>query len=265
MLTLATLRARPHTSISELKTYVQCPRKHALQYIERVLPAFRPVALVLGSAWHATIGQHLARSRHEYQVPVEELRAHLRDGIFEGVEGDGVPVLFEAEDQDLGTVVDAAMRMLDAFLDRVHVPDVVHGVEVPFSMPLQHPVTGEVLARPLVGAMDAIVDEDGDPVVLELKTGRRRWGPDQLDFDPQPTAYAMAARFLGYDAGVRLILTTKGKKPDVQVEELVRHPRDEHELVETFFAVARAVEAGVAYPNRGPLCRTCAHAHACGS
>jgi hypothetical protein len=76
----------------------------------------------------------------------------------------------------------------------------------------------------------------------------------------------MAARALGHDdAGVKLVLTTKGKKPDVQVEELVRHQRDERELVETVFAVARAVDAGVDYPARGWQCKTCPYAQACGS
>jgi CRISPR/Cas system-associated exonuclease Cas4 (RecB family) len=114
--------------------------------------------------------------------------------------------------------------------------------------------------------MDAIVEEDGHPVVLELKTGKRRWTADQLDYDLQPTAYGMAARALGHDgAGVKIVLTTKAKKPDVQVEQLVRHGRDERELVETVFAVARAVEAGVDYPARGWQCKTCPYAEACGS
>jgi len=265
MQTLADLRAKPHTSISELKAFLSCPRKHAMRYIERAVPAFRPLALVLGSAWHETIAEHLTRSRREHQVPTDELRAHLRDGIVQGVEGDAVPVLFEEEEQDIGAVVHAALKMLDVFLERVPLPDVIHGVEVPFSIQLVHPVTGEVLPRPLVGAMDAIVEEDGHPVVLELKTGKRKWTADQLDFDIQPTGYRMAARALGYNAGVNLVLTTKGKKPDVQVEPLARHRRDERELVETAFAVARAVEAGVDYPNRGWMCRTCPYAQACGS
>ena len=57
----------------------------------------------------------------------------------------------------------------------------------------------------------------------------------------------------------------EGEEPDIQVEHLVRHRRDELELVETAFAVARAVDAGVDYPNRGWQCRTCPYAGACGS
>ncbi len=266
MLTLAALRAKSHTSISQLKTFIQCPRKYFIQYIKGAMPAFRPLAHVFGSAWHETIAEHLTRSRRDRQVPVDELRAHLHDGLVHGMDRDDVPVLFDEEEQDIGSVIDVAMRMLDAFLARGPGPDRVHGVEVPFRLRLAHPVTGEVAPVPLVGAIDAIVEQAGRPVVWELKTAKKRWSADQLDFDLQPTAYGMAARTLGYkDARLTLLVTTKGKTPDVQVEQVVRHRRDELELVETAFAVARAVKAGVDYPNRGWQCRTCPYVHACGA
>ncbi len=266
MLTLAALRAKSHTSISQLKTFIQCPRKYFIQYIKGEKPAFRPLALVFGSAWHETVGQYLTRSRRDRQVPVDELRAHLHDGLLRGLDREDVPVLFEEEEQDIGSVVDVAMRMLDIFLARVPVPEQVHGVEVAFRLKLVHPVTGEVHPVPLVGAIDAVVEDRGRPVVWELKTGKRRWSADQLDIDLQPTAYGMASRALGYkNARLTLLVTTKGKTPDVQVENLVRHRREELELVDTAFAVARAVNAGVDYPNRGWQCRTCPYAHACGA
>jgi hypothetical protein len=113
--------------------------------------------------------------------------------------------------------------------------------------------------------MDAIVEEGGHPVVLEFETGERRWTADQLHDDMTPTAFMMGARSAGYNAPVKLLLTTKSKKPDVQVEQLVRHPRDERELVQTAFSVARAIEAGVDYPKRGRQCSRCEYAGACGS
>ncbi len=192
--------AKPHTSISELKCFIGCPRKHTKVHLERAVPAFRPLASVWDNAWHATLAERLARSgRHEHR-PIDELREHLRDGIVRGVRADAVPVLFEEEEQNLGAVVDAAMRMLDVFLARVPVPDFVFGIDVPFSLELAHPVTGEVHPVPLVGAMDAIVEEGGHPVVLEFETGGRRWTADQLSDDMQPTAYMMGARSVGYHA-----------------------------------------------------------------
>jgi CRISPR/Cas system-associated exonuclease Cas4 (RecB family) len=267
MATLSELRATPHTSISRTKLYLSCPRKFHYTYQQReVLPSFRPLALLFGSAWHATIGEHLLRSRHDDQVHVDELRAHLRDGIVRGFARDDVPVLFEEEEQTVGAVVDVAVRMLDAFLATVALPDKVYGVEVPFSIELVHPTTGEIHPLPLIGAMDAVVEIEGHPVVLELKTSKRRYSVDVLELDLQPTAYGVAARVLGYgDVGLQLVVTLKGKKPDVQVEHLVRHRRDESELVEVVIGVHRAIDAGADHPIRSWQCRTCPYAHACGS
>ncbi len=266
MTTLTELRAKPHTSVSQLKTYLMCPRRYYFQYVLRMRPAFTALALVFGTAWHETIGQHLLRSRREHHVPVDDLKEHLRDGLIRGIGATGAPVLFEEEEQDVGAVVDLATRMLQVFLDRVPLPDVVHGVEVPFGLELAHPVTGEMLRVPLVGAMDAIVEVDGVTSIWELKTGKKKWAADQLDFDIQPTAYAIAGRALGYkNTGATLLVATKGRKPDVQIEQLLRHHRDERELAEVAFSVHRAVDAGIDHPLRGWQCRTCPFADACGA
>ena len=240
MITLAQLRAKPHTSVSQIRAFITCPRQHHFRYGIKAQAAFRALALVFGTAWHATIGEHLLRSRHERQVPIEELREHLRDGIVRGIAADGPPVLFEEEEQDVGAVVATAMKMLDVFVDKVPLPDQVLGVEVPFSIELTHPVTGEILPLPLIGGIDAIVLEEGNPTVWELKSGKRKWSADQLDFDLQMTGYGMAARKLGHGgAHLKLLVTTKGKVPDVQVERLVRHQRDENELAEVAISVER--------------------------
>ena len=61
---LTELRKKPHTSISAIKTFLTCPRKFHLQYVLKLQPAFRPAALVFGSAWHETIGAWLTSSAH---------------------------------------------------------------------------------------------------------------------------------------------------------------------------------------------------------
>jgi len=90
------------------------------------------------------------------------------------------------------------------------------------------------------------------------------WSADQLDYDNQSTAYLMAARAMEIPAeAVALVVTTKAKKPDVQIERLVRHPRDEDELVELAVTVLAAVEAGIDHRIRGWQCKTCPYAGEC--
>lgn len=256
---LIELRKKPHTSVSAIKTFLSCPRKFHLQYVVKTQPAFRPAALVFGSTWHETIGVWLT----DDNAGMEQLRQHLRDGLTARLRGEN-NVLFDDEQEDEGSLVDTAVRMLDAFITLVPRPEKTLAVEWAFQLELTHPVTGEVLPLPLIGALDAVVLEGGRGAVWELKSGKRRWSADQFEFDLQATTYGIAAREGGYDGvDLKFLITTKTAKPDVQRETVIRHRADEQELAEIVFGVRRAVEAGVTHPNRGWQCGTCAFAAAC--
>jgi putative RecB family exonuclease len=230
-MSLADLRSVPHLSVSRIKSFLQCPKKHALQYIEHLEPAFRPIAFAFGTAFHEAVGAHLSGTASH-----EDLVAVFRDNLTRAVQADGPPVLFDEEEADLGATIDG------------------------------HPITGEVASLPVIGAIDALVQLEGGVGVWEVKTGKRKWSADQLEFDLQSTAYRMAARAMGYDdAEVTLLVATKTKTPDVQIERLVRHVRDERELAETALTVIRATEAGIDHRVRGWTCKTCPYADACGA
>jgi len=257
MQTLSDLRQQPHISVSQLKTFIQCPRKYYFTYVERARPAFRAIALSFGSAFHAAVGEMLTGDSN-----LDSATQVFRDVLEHDVVHGDVPVLFES-DEDLGACVDLGARMLAEFHKSVPMPDEVVGVELPFSIELHDPSSGEVLDRPLIGAMDAIVVEDGEPVIWELKTGKRKWSDTQLEFDLQPTAYVMAARSLGVNAPVKVIVTTKAKTPAVQSTLVSRTERDERELAHVAASVLRGVEAGVDHPVRDWWCKSCAYAGRC--
>jgi hypothetical protein len=213
----------------------------------------------VGTAWHDVIDHWLTSPASQ-----DELRQRLRDKLT--VMLADKDIVFDDEDESAGALVDMSLRMLDIFLVKVPRPGKTVAVEVPFSLELAHPVTAEILPVRFIGSIDALVVEDGAESIWELKTGKRKWNADALDWDQQTTSYKIAARELGRggDLPLKLVLTTKAAQPDVQLERLVRHRRDERELVETVFSVHRAVEAGVDHPIRGWMCRTCAWAGACG-
>ena len=98
MMTLSDLRGLPHISISQLKTYVQCPKKYFLQYIARSEPSHRAIALAFETAWHQTISEHLLPQVDGQYLSREALHALFRDTLTEEVNSDGVPVLFEDDD-----------------------------------------------------------------------------------------------------------------------------------------------------------------------
>ena len=254
---LSMLRQRPHVSVSQIKTYLQCPRKHALQYIDKTAPDFRPIALVFGTAWHAAVEEYLLRKATTKQA------AEIFRGVLEQqVDGAGPPVLFEDE-EDLGQCLSLGSRMLEVFTSSVPRPEQVLGTEVAFSLELAD-FDGHSLDRPLIGAIDALVVEGGRPVIWEFKTGKKKWSADQLEFDLQPTAYKMGARVHDLqDPVLQIIVTTKAKSPGVQVERVTRTARDEQELVEVIASVLRAIEAGIDHPMRGWQCRSCPFASSC--
>lgn len=258
---LQDLRRRPHTSVSAIRTFLLCPRQYAFRYIERMPGAFRTVALAFGTAWHRVIGEYFRSSSSP--VTVDDLHDLFAVALDDELDADGPPVLLD-NDESVDDLVSAGRRMLDVFVARVPVPEKVLGVEVAFALELAHRRTGEVLPVPLVGALDAVVLREGRGAVLELKTSKKKWSRHQLELDSQMTAYGIAARELGYQAAsLTLLITTKTKVPDVQIEELVRTQRDEDEFVATALSVHRAVRAGVDHPIRGWQCAGCPYSGAC--
>lgn len=260
MTTLYELRRKPHTSISAVKEYLMCPRRYFLHYVEDMQPAFKAAAAAFGSAWHATLGYWLTREG----VSQDELETYFRDDLSARLQESRVPVLFDDDDENEGRLIDTGLKMLRIFLSRVRRPEVVLGVEVPFSLELIHPTTGEVLGVPLVGALDAIVADDGQKYLWEHKTAKRRWGADQVEFDVQISAYKLAAHYLGHaDATLRLLVMTKTVHPEVQVEDPIRHDAEVEEVVDLVFGVHAAIAAGAGHRIRSWACRSCAYAEPC--
>jgi hypothetical protein len=99
-----------------------------------VEPAFRGVALALGTAWHRTIGHRLVTHAEGRTSSNGELYDFLR-GALDHELHNGVSVLFD-DDEPEATLVDRAMRMLDVFVEKVPPPEQVLGVEIPFSVEL---------------------------------------------------------------------------------------------------------------------------------
>jgi hypothetical protein len=186
--------------------------------------------------------------------------------LLQEIGADGPPVLFE-DGEDVPELVGTAMTMLEAFLAAVRLPERLVHVELPFRLEVVDPETGEVLPTPLIGAIDAVFEADDALELWELKSSKRRWTEDAVLFDFQPTAYRIAVRSLGRgrraDPKLKLLVTTKAIIPDVQVEDLVRTPADEHDLMETAASIHRATLSDCFHPVRTWMCRRCEYAEVC--
>jgi CRISPR/Cas system-associated exonuclease Cas4 (RecB family) len=260
------LRKRPHLSVSALKMWLSCPRKYRLRYVDKAPASHRAIALVFGHAWHELIGKVLWLHQRGRDLDRKALREHFETALVGEVRSDGPPVLFE-DGEDVLALVNTAMAMLEAFLAAVPLPERLLHVELPFSLELIDPETGEVLPAPLIGAIDAVVEVAASLELWEMKSGKRRWSEDAVLFDFQPTAYRIAIREITRgrraDPKLKLLVTTKATKPDVQVEDLVRTRADERDLMETAASIHRATLSECFHPVRSWMCRQCEYAEVC--
>jgi putative RecB family exonuclease len=140
----------------------------------------------------------------------------------------------------------------------------VLGVEEPFSIELCDPTTGEVFEERLVGAIDAITeDENGQPHILEHKTGARK---RSFEGDLQGIAYACVvapAIGLGENLNVRYQLLLKTKVPQLVVQDTRFTSADRRDFVRTVGGVLAAVRSGAFYPRRDWQCGSCPYAGPC--
>ena len=162
-----------YLSVSQIKTFLQCPRQYRLRYIDKVRPEFRSASLAFGTAWHAAVGTFLWMS-DAGPPPIEELLDRFKDALDRELAEYDVPVLFDDEESGLDALLERARAMLDTFVREFPMPSRVFALEEPFLLELAHPATGERLDLPLVGALDALVERDGKIIVLELKSAKRR-------------------------------------------------------------------------------------------
>lgn len=252
-----------HVSVSQLKTWLRCPRQYEFKYVRGVEPERVPLALVFGSAFHAALAVHYGEKQAGRALPLDGLMS-MFNTVWEEHRARGVPI--SAGENDANPV-DLCRRMLAAFLENDATDEsAIVAVERPVTAVLHDPDTGEVLEEQLTGIVDLLVRDDGRTVIVEHKTAARRYGEDQLRFDVQPTAYQLAIRQAGFvDVGLRFQIVTKGKTPAVQIEDVMRDDHDEEDFLRVAVGVLRAIDAGVSFPVRRWQCRSCPYQRRCGA
>lgn len=255
-----------YTSVSQIRCWLKCPKQFELKYIRGVPPAFVPVNLAFGSAIHEALAAYYSEIKATGAPLRRDLLLDVFRAAWEDAQGGSIPLQGDEDGDDLSQVIDKGMSMLNAFHEHVSRvrPFEVESVELPFTIPLHDPDTGEPLEEALTGVIDLVVVEQGRRLVVEHKSAIRKWTDDQLRFDLQVSGYKLAAREAGLgEVGLRFQIISKAKIPAVQVADLERGYQDEDDFVRTTVGVLKAVDAGISYPIRGWACRTCPYASAC--
>jgi CRISPR/Cas system-associated exonuclease Cas4 (RecB family) len=257
-----------YTSITQLKSWMLCPRQFELHYVRGESPEFVPKARAFGTSFHSALARYYVDLRDIGVAPPVEKLIELFSDLWQQKKEGKIPIQGAGDEDEDGKIdpVDLAAKMLRVFHGQAAPPDGVKvvAVEQPFSVTLFDPDTGEVQEEKLVGVIDLVLSEDDHVTLVEHKTAAKKWGLDQFRYDFQPTAYQLATKEQGHqEVGLRYQIVTKTKSPAVQVEDVMRDESDEDDFRRIALGVLKAIDNGVSYPVRGWQCRSCPYKAAC--
>lgn len=249
-----------HISFTQLDTYLQCPRRYKYQYVIGAEWEHIPAAIPLGKSLHQPVAQYyLAVQRNGAPPSLDELLA-LFDEVWEK-EGTADKVKFD-EEQSFATMKAQGRELLAVFYHEAR-PQKIVAVEYPFSEELMDPKTGEVLPIKLVGAFDLLeADDEGNFVIVDLKSTERRYSDNQLETNLQSAVYCYALVLLGLanpgdEVLVRFDVLLKTKKPAMERYPVVRNSFDQQRAFGMLKDVLRAIDAQLYHPRPGWYCAEC--------
>jgi putative RecB family exonuclease len=259
-----------YTSISQIKSWMLCPRQFEFHYVRGLDPEMVPKALAFGTVFHSALARYYSELRDNGTPPAAEVLVQTFSDLWRQKLEGKIPIEGADDEEEDGKTdpVDLGAKMLRKFHEHAsHSTDVkVEAVEMPFSVTLYDPDSGEVQEEKLVGVLDLAVREDGNLIIVEHKTSSKKYAQDKLRYDFQPTAYQLALKEQGWQPeqlGLRFQVVTKTKCPQVQIEDVVRSSEDEDDFRRIALGVLKAIDAGVSYPVRGWQCKSCPYKRAC--
>jgi putative RecB family exonuclease len=264
-----------YVSASALRTLESCPRQWWYRYLQGLKPQDVSARLVLGGAVHKALAHlYMHLMAGDTEPSLDDLVGVAGASIVKTAASDP-PVLF-GDDESPEMLVQEAKRLLETFVEQGYRPAKVLAVEKPFSLPIIHPQTGEVLdfEEQVVGAIDLIAQEDdGTVAVVDHKVVARADPTKAARADNQMATYAMAAReLLGVDnVTLRYQNLVKTKTAKVVMQDIQRNPNDEVEVVEAVASGLTLINVAVGHPDgkllmgrrRSWMCKDCGWRRRC--
>jgi CRISPR/Cas system-associated exonuclease Cas4 (RecB family) len=248
--------AIPYLSASRLTLFLQCARKYAFRYVEKVVVPWKSANLAFGSALHRalqTFHEKLMEGRRS--TPDEIARLFLFDW-----QAQLVDELRFKDGEDADSVKAMGDTLIRQYVES-HQDLRVVAVESGFQVPLVDPTTGEILGPDLKGVFDLVLEGDA---LTEIKTSARAYDKGTLARHLQLTAYRYAyARLYRRDAKLKVTAFLKQKKPRVEEYEATRSSDDDAWFAHVAAEVNRGIEAGVFPPSPSFLCGDCEYAEHC--
>ena len=267
-------------SYSAISTYLQCPLKYKLTYIDALEPEFTTDALVLGH----TIHEALEVCMKKFQLTGTLMGCVDLQNAFSGFLSDELKkkkVRYN-EGWSPNKLRRMGMNMLSfwrsAFQNDSNAIKEVIAVEHRFCLDANDPISGMPLSRKITGVIDLILKLHKRPgyfnnqekypwlnayLLLDHKTAVQKFPEIKIDRDLQLTIYQWAALKLGLipDRDLTIVgfsVLHKKVTPEFNLYLSRRTEQQEIQLLRLISHVLDAIDFGIFYPNFNQInCKNC--------
>ena len=247
-----------HLSYSQINTYLSCPLKYRLHYVDRIEPEFLAASLAFGSGIHEAIAAFYQERLIGDCLRIDQLVDIYRQA-WSSREKEGIRY-FNGDSAE--ALLEKAERLLEVFFVRLDPTMSVIGVEEFFQFEIED-------CPPLQGYIDLIeYDTDGIATVSDLKTAARKPAASQANQSLQLTCYTLGAAALGFDTNrlnLRLDVLTKTKNPELVRLETTRTDEDRRRFIKLVKHVWNAIEREAFFPKQDWHCSQCQYKTTCAS
>lgn len=243
-----------HMSVSQVTTWLACPRKYRFRYLDKREPESKSGGLAFGSAVHSALAWW---QEERIQGRVPDLDRALRIFRADWTAQVADPLL-DLEDRIPDELQELGEALVRLFVERFAQEPPPQAVEARFEVALADPVDGDPLPVPLVGYFDAV----SPGLAWEIKTASRKTAVSEYGL--QLAAYSYAVRMTtGKRPHLRVVQLVKTKVPKIEVEELTLSDREEAWFVEVAVEVFDAITRGAFPPSPSWQCARCEYRGAC--
>ncbi len=232
-------------SYTQISTYLQCPWRYYLKYIEHI-PEPRRKQLYFGSSIHEALNFHYVAKNKQKTLEVFE-------SVFEEqAQEEGSEKIEEKEKQELKKL---GKDMLINYLPKFEQLDIAD---------MEKEIIFDIDGIEMIGYLDYILREG---VIMDIKTSTRRWKPEDVKDSLQMRLYTLAYReYYGEkEKGVRIDVLLKNKKRenDSLVVWLKEGELDMARRI--VYGVANAIDKHIFYPCNPSSwqCRSCPYRKIC--
>ena len=258
MATIDELRQEPHWSYSALNTYLNiCQAQFMYRYVDQAEVERTSVCFPFGKAFHSA----LTAQAWECMMGGSLTRDEIVDRFEEAfkIETEATPNLIYKEGENFDTVIDLAVKMLDAALANWSDYYTIKGVAQAFRIDIPG------LDKPLIGEFDLIVQDGRDACIVDWKTSASRWPAGKADRDLQATVFSYAYEKQNGTAPLfRFDVITKTKNPGCESHYTSRGFHDFRRFEALANRAQDAINKGVFLPNETSFaCNECPYRDRC--